>query len=91
MLTQNDATRIAKKLDAEFRPGRKHTIASISFDGKYVGSFGIRHASKDVGHTYIPRQLFITQIQAHELSDCSMSKEAYFQLLKDKGKLASAE
>ena len=54
MFTQTDARAIAQKLGAEIVPGRKHDLAIFRYEGQWIGQFGIRRASKEVGHDYIP-------------------------------------
>ena len=84
MLTQDDAVEIAKKLQAEIRPGRKHDLAIFRHEGKYIAQFGIQRASKDKSHDYIPRQLFMTSKQGREFRQCSLSLLAYIEILRAK-------
>ena len=87
VLTQQDARKIAKKLNAEIRPGRRHELAVFRHQGKYVTQFGISRGSKQQSHDYIPRQLFLTYRQCLELLDCSLTLtlEAYLGILGAKG------
>jgi hypothetical protein len=84
MLTQDDAVEMAKKLGAEIKPKRKHDVAIIRYEGKYIGQFGIQRSSKQKSHDYIPQQMFITAKQGREFRQCSLSLEAYFELLRSK-------
>ena len=88
MLDQDDAQKIAKKLGADVRQGRKHEIAIIKHQGKYVGQFGISRGSRSKGHMHIQRQLHVSAQQAKALADCPMSAQEYFDLLREKGLLA---
>jgi hypothetical protein len=88
MLTQTDAIAIAKKLEAEIKPGRKHDLVKIRLEGKYVGQFGIQRCSKEKPHNYIAKQMFITSGQCREFRDCSLSVKDYIELLRAKSALA---
>jgi hypothetical protein len=87
MLTQTDAIAIAKKLEAEINPGRKHDLVVIRVGGKYIGQFGIQRSSKEKSHNYIARQMFITSGQCREFRDCSFSLKDYIELLRTKSAL----
>ena len=84
----SDAETIAVKLDAKIVQGRKHTRATIYWNGKYVASFGIRRGA-NVGHDYIPRQIYITLRQALDLARCTLTKSGYFEILGEHQKLPS--
>ncbi|MEJ0071345.1 MAG: hypothetical protein WDO24_24305 [Pseudomonadota bacterium] len=58
----------------------------IRWEGVAVTSFGLRRGSKSK-HGHIPGQLFISQSQTVSLASCTISKDEYFKILKDKGKL----
>ena len=79
---------IAKKLRADLVPGAKHIRATVRYNGRQIASFGIRH-SKDVGHDYIPAQIFVTTGQARKFAACTMSYEEYIAALRSQGKLPS--
>jgi hypothetical protein len=87
VFTQKHAIAIAKKLGCSFREGSAHTYAEFYHQGKLIVRFGIRRASKDVGHGHIPRDLQITQKQSRDLHDCSFSIEDYLQALREKNLL----
>lgn len=84
-LTQTDAHQIAKKLGAQIQPRRKHDVAVFRHKGKFIAQFGIRRASKDVGHDYIPKELHLSAQQRRDLRDCPLSLEGYVKLLESKG------
>jgi hypothetical protein len=90
MLDQDDAKKIAAKLNAQTKPGRRHDLVVVRHKGKYVTQYGIRRGSRGQPHSYIPRQLFISQGQARNLSDCPMSADEYFKTLLEKGHLPGA-
>jgi hypothetical protein len=87
MLDQNDARRIATKLDAKIRAGRRHEIVIVRYNNQHVAQFGISRGSRSKPHSHIPRQLYISSRAAEEMSDCSMTAEEYFALLIEKGLL----
>ncbi|MGH9786979.1 MAG: hypothetical protein ACRD88_22645 [Terriglobia bacterium] len=84
MLTQADARKIARKLNAEIQPGRKHDLVVFRYSGVRLGQFGISRSSKQQSHDYIPRQLYITAKQCREFLDCSLTLEGYFEILSAK-------
>ena len=87
MLTQDDAEAIADKLGCTSHEGRRHKHYELFVDDKLITSFGVCRASKDKGHGHLPHQLYITQKQCRDLSKCPLSKEAYFQILREKNYL----
>ena len=84
-MTQVHAERIARKLGAEFEEGSKHKKIKIRYRGKVIARFNIRRSSKQVRHDFIPDQLHIPRKKVVELADCSMTKEAYFDALREQG------
>lgn len=76
LLTERDADKIAKKLGAEIKSGRKHPQAIVRVDGMYVGRFGIRRGS-GTGHDYIPEQIHTSMRKAIGLARCYVSREEY--------------
>jgi hypothetical protein len=90
-LKANHAERIAIKLGAKSEEGRRHGHVYITYKGKDVATYGIRRSSHEVGHDYIPRQIFITMRQAMDLARCPMSADQYFDILKMHGHLPSEE
>ena len=85
-LDRKAAEAIARKLKAELEQGAKHIRATIRHKGQWIATFGIRRG-KDVGHDYIPSQIFVTNRQARQLADCSMSYDEYIAALYLQGKL----
>jgi len=88
VFNQKHALTIAKKLGCAFREGKAHQYADLFVQGKLIVSFGIRRASREVGHGHIPRDLNITQKQSRDLHDCTLSKEEYLEVLRQKNLLA---
>ncbi len=83
--TQDHATNIAKKLGMQLEPGRKHTRAIFHHEGKEIVSYGIRRASKEVPHNYIPKQLHMTPRDCMQLHDCTKTVDDFVGSLRSKG------
>lgn len=86
-LTAVEAEQIATKLDAEIDDRRRHAVVLIRWQGKIIATYGIRRGSRETGHDYIPRQIFLTLRETVNLARCPLSKEEYFNLLRARGKL----
>ncbi len=86
LFTQDDARRIAKKLGAKIEH-RRHDLAVFSYEGKRIAQFGIRRASKEVGHGHLPEELFISPHQCSDLRNCPLSLEGYVAILRSKKKI----
>ena len=86
MLTADLALIIANKLQAEISEGSKHTNVVVRIDGTYIGRFGIRR-NRNVGHDYIPRQIYVTMKEALGLARCSLYRADYERIMKERGKL----
>ena len=84
MFTQDDAQAIAEKLHADITPGRDHALAVFRYQGKYIAQFGIRRASREKGHDYIPKQIFLSPRQCRQFRQCTLTLEAYVELLVEK-------
>jgi len=87
LFTQTHARAIAKKLGCFMREGKAHTHADFYEGGKLIVSIGIRRASKEKGHGHIPKNLHLSQSDAWKLHDCTMSRDAYLQALREKNLL----
>ena len=86
--TRHEARAIATKLGAEVQTHhKKHDKAIIRYDGSIVAHYGIRRASREVGHDYIPRQLHVSRQQALALVQCSLDRDSYFAILRGQGLL----
>jgi hypothetical protein len=85
--TQVHAQRIAEKLEADFRQGKSHKIATICYCGHVVAEYGIRRSSREVGHNFIPKDLHVSRRETEGLAQCWLSKDDYFELLRQQGKL----
>jgi hypothetical protein len=78
-----DAWAIQKKLKAEVKEGRKHTLVTFRHNGVAVIHFGIRRGTKG-GHGFLPGEMKITQKQCREFRQCTMSLEQYVAVLTEK-------
>ena len=85
--TQTEARSIAKKLGADIRQKKRHEMVIIRYRGCFVAQYGISRSSEEVNGSYIPKQLGISRYQAGGLVECWLSKDGYFELLHDEGKL----
>ncbi len=90
MLTQDDAWKIARKLKAEIKTGRRHELVIFRYEGHYITQFGISPSSRSQPHDYIPKQLFITHKQCRGLCECPLTLEGYVDILTRKGLLPPA-
>ena len=86
LLKVREAEAIAVKLDATIKEGRKHTRATIMWNGMYIASFGIRRGT-NAGHDFISKQIFVSARQALDLAKCPLSKQGYFEVLAEHQKL----
>ena len=80
--TQEHARKIVKKLKGKIEPHKRHDQAVIRHDGHIVAQYGIRRASKEVPHDYLPEQLGISPHQTSRLASCTLDKDQYFNLLR---------
>jgi hypothetical protein len=85
-LLQREAKAIAKKLNAEVTDGGNHEIAAVFIEGVLIATYGIRRDRKAT-HPYIAKQLFISETQAMKMATCTISKEQYVTLIRQKGKI----
>lgn len=86
-LTSREAEQIASKLEAEVKEGRGHARALIRWQGRIVASYGIRRGSRETSHDYIPKQIFLTFRETLDLARCPLTKEGYFEIVRQRGKL----
>ena len=67
--------------------GKAHTNAEV-FEGEtLVARFGIRRGSKELGHDYLPSELHITRGECRKLHECTLDREGYIRLMREKGEL----
>lgn len=85
IISKREAEFIAQKLDAEIKNGRRHQIVTVRYNGRHVASYGIQRGSGEKSHSYIPAQLHVSKQQATALAQCSLDKDTYFSILRNKG------
>ena len=83
--TQDDAEVIAEKLGCVPDERKGHKYYELYVQRKLITMFGVRRASKEIGHGHLPKALHITQKQCRDLSDCPLSKDAYLEIMRYKG------
>ena len=70
-LTGDDAETIATKLGAEItRKRRNHAVATIVV-GKEKVRFGIRRATKEIGHDFIPESIHLSMGKTKKIANCT--------------------
>ena len=84
----SDAHAIARKLNANIYSGSNHEIAEYWHEGKLIGQFGIRRG-KNVGHDYIPKQIFLSPNQCRQFRICTMTLAEVVRVLKEKNVIPS--
>lgn len=85
-LTTRDFDHVVNKLQMKTRPG-KHLFVWLELEGKQVIWTARSHGRGELGNVEraIRRQLRVSERQMTELVDCSMTRDAYLQLLNEKG------
>jgi hypothetical protein len=86
-LLKKDALNIATKIGAIVDSDGPHQNASFYHGGLLIFEFGIRHGRKSChGHLVGENKtLRLNGTQAIALARCNLSKEAYIQILMEKG------
>lgn len=84
LFNQGHAHAIVKKLSGTVKKRKRHDQAVIRNDqGELIARYGIRRASKAVGHDFLPKELHISPHQTLELANCRLSKDEYFTLRRE--------
>ena len=92
-LNNKQAHSIFKKLKADIREGTRHTIASLTVDGKEIMRTLISRSSKDsfpIGTAHqIYKDLGIANDKAGalQLRECTMTRDQYLEHLRSHGLL----
>jgi hypothetical protein len=90
-IERDDAYKIAEKIGAEVQRAGKHARATLRMAGRLVLTFGIRHGPNS-GHGHLcgaNGDLKMNEANVVALARCTMTKEQYFDLLREKGVLPS--
>lgn len=94
IITKELALRIVSKLKATRIRTRNsaHDEYAVEHDGLLIAILSIRRGSdKDLGHDYIPRELFLSSGQAKRLAQCPLSREGYLAILREKNLLPDSD
>ena len=90
IITKEHALNIASKLKAKriVEKTRAHDLYAV-YDGEVlVATFSVRRGSnKEAGHDHIPRQLFVGPKAARDLAQCPMSRDDWFNTVREMGKI----
>ena len=88
-ITKAHAEKIAEKLEAVIEMGSLHDLAKIYYNKKKVAQYGIRRGSrKDLPHSYIPGQIFVSKKDCLRLAQCTLYRDGWIEILKEKGLIA---
>jgi len=86
-IERDDAYTIAKKIGADVEKAGKHARAILRVKGQLILTFGIRHGPKS-GHGHLcgsNGDLKMNEARVIALARCHMTKDEYFQHLKNVG------
>ena len=78
-ILKSEAEAIALKLQATIETKTKHDVAKIYHGDNLIAHFGIRRGN-DSPHSYIPRQLRISEKDALGLARCTVSRDQFLAL-----------
>jgi hypothetical protein len=95
VITRQHADKIAQKLKAREESGtkksggaREHIAYVVSHNDVEIAWFGVRRGSnKEQPHGHIPKDLHLSPNQCRRLADCSIDREGYLEILRQKGLL----
>jgi hypothetical protein len=95
VITRQHADKIARKLEATEETGskksggaREHISFVVSHEGVEIAWFGVRRGSnKDQPHGHIPRDLNLSPNHCRRLADCTIDREEYIEIMRQKGLL----
>jgi hypothetical protein len=87
-LTTRQASRIFRKLGVNAKRSTHHVAGFVLIDGKRVLPVHYSHGNKDmkgpVPHRF-RKSLRLSEDEFAALRDCTLSRDAYVQLLRDRG------
>jgi hypothetical protein len=87
-ITRSDAESIAKKLNASIQNRTRHQQVIVWYQNQVVARYGIRRGSnRDSGHGHIPGQLHISPRETKRLAICTLDRDTYFAILRQKNLL----
>lgn len=87
-LTTKQAERIFRKLEVQPKRSTHHVAGFVVVDGKKTLPVYYSHGSKEmkgpVPHRF-RKSLRLSESEFAKLRDCTLSKDGYFQLLRERG------
>jgi hypothetical protein len=86
-IDRGDAYTIATKIGATVQKDGKHARADLRVKNQLILTFGIRHGAKS-GHGHLcgtNGDLKLSESNVLALARCTMSKDQYFEVLKQRG------
>ena len=83
-LTKEGGIAIAAKLGIRPIRRRNHDRVYVTVDNQLVGNFGLSRSSKSKPIAKAARQIGLDHKEALQLADCSLSKEAYEELIRQR-------
>lgn len=87
-LTTKQAAKIFRKLDVTKRRSTHHVAGFVVVDGRKILPVFYSHGNKDmkgpVPHRF-RKSLRLSEEEFAKLRDCSLSRDAYHQLLRERG------
>ena len=76
ILTGREAEKIAAKLSAQVKPGRKHDHVTVRVNGILIGQFNLRRNS-DLPHNFVAKQLYMPMRLAIQIARCDAYLDDY--------------
>lgn len=90
IITKKHGEQICSKLrGTRNRKRPNHEEVTIYYKGKRVARYSIRRGSKELGHGHIPKQIHLSWHQTVLLAQCEISKEDYYNILRDKDTISA--
>ncbi len=87
-ISTRQAARIFRKLEVVEKRSTHHVAGFVVVDGRKVLPVHYSHGNKDMKGP-VPqrfrRSLHVSESEFAELRDCTLSRDEYFQLLRDRG------
>ena len=87
-IIKSDAETIAKKLNASIQNRTRHQQVIVWYQNQVVARYGISRGSKrNSGHGHVPGQLYISPRETKRLAICTLDRDTYFSILRQKSLL----
>jgi hypothetical protein len=89
MINKEHALKIKRKLkakDLKAKKNRPHDLYGVYYNDVLILSMSIRRGSaKELGHGHLPEQLFVQPGECLRLAQCTISREKWIKLMKERG------